>query len=297
MGNLLSRRLSRRARSGRPRTRRYTCYRASGCSSATSTAGRLSSSAHVRSRWSSTRSPCWQATSPTPRWDPLQLLRDFGETIPWLRAVFAGVYIALYTRFAAQFSYLANVYNQMMATQAMIKDPDSNEKIRRWKTGLVEDAQDLHLATKPMFATIVWHLLLDEHIVKEFDESVSDGSCGASASWNQPADCRFTTPTTSLTNLSSETTSKPSRRTATRSCPTTTSLTGWWRSRPSTHSIGRRRNRPRVATEPDERLGRFVPPSVRHECSCLPCGVTEHSRSAPSQAHRELCSGYPGFRS
>lgn len=43
------------------------------------------------------------------------------ETIPWLGAIFAGSYVALYTRFASQWAYLSEVYNQIMA--AAVQNP------------------------------------------------------------------------------------------------------------------------------------------------------------------------------
>lgn len=83
------------------------------------------------------------------------------ETIPWFGAIFAGVYVALYSRFASQWSYLANLYNQIM--QASVDNPpngDLHEKVLRiWQAGFIEDAEDLHLAGKPMFATIIWSML------------------------------------------------------------------------------------------------------------------------------------------
>lgn len=80
-------------------------------------------------------------------------LKVFGavvaQTIPWLGAVFTATYAALYARFSAQWSYLAGVYNQMMATQSEIepsgKQPNALEEIQLWKAGFAEDAEDLHL--------------------------------------------------------------------------------------------------------------------------------------------------------
>jgi hypothetical protein len=38
------------------------------------------------------------------------------DTIPWFGAIFAGVYVALYSRFASQWNYVASLYNQIMQT-------------------------------------------------------------------------------------------------------------------------------------------------------------------------------------
>ena len=83
------------------------------------------------------------------------------ETIPWFGAIFAGVYVALYSRFASQWNYLASLYNQMMAT-AVQSPPDertSSEILRTWQAGFVEDAEELHLAGKPLFASVIRSLL------------------------------------------------------------------------------------------------------------------------------------------
>ncbi|MCV7068324.1 hypothetical protein H7H51_26095 [Mycolicibacterium farcinogenes] len=99
---------------------------------------------------------------------PGELFHDLSETLAWLGAIFAFTYAALYTRFASQFSYLAGVYNQIMATRseiqsvastAELRDPDNNPNIQAWQAGFVEDAQALHLATKKMFSIAIWFML------------------------------------------------------------------------------------------------------------------------------------------
>jgi hypothetical protein len=110
--------------------------------------------------------------------DSRQLAKDIGDTAPWLGAIFAGVYVALYARFASQWSYLAGVYNQIRQTLATRKDPDeeNGEHLLRWEAGFVEDALDLHLATKPMFATFIARLLADtkdgskSEVAQRFDD-------------------------------------------------------------------------------------------------------------------------------
>src|SRR5688572_23791920 len=41
---------------------------------------------------------------------PTQFSEDLHETLPWLGAILAGVYAALYARFSAQWDYLASLY-------------------------------------------------------------------------------------------------------------------------------------------------------------------------------------------
>jgi hypothetical protein len=83
------------------------------------------------------------------------------ETIPWFGAIFAGVYVALYSRFASQWNYLANLYNQIM--QTAVQNPPNGisqeSALRLWQAGFIEDAEDLHLAGKPMFASVIHSML------------------------------------------------------------------------------------------------------------------------------------------
>jgi hypothetical protein len=88
------------------------------------------------------------------------------ETIPWFGAIFAGVYMALYTCFASQWNYLASLYNQMMAmsVQCPPEGTTSSDNLVLWQAGFIEDADDLHLVTKPMFASVVSNLLQQQAV-------------------------------------------------------------------------------------------------------------------------------------
>jgi hypothetical protein len=89
--------------------------------------------------------------------------------LPFAAGTFAFAYTALYARFASQWSYLANLYNQIMAVKVgMERDQASGgsgqtsmtpEALQKWQAGFIEDAEDLHLATKPMFAGVVLSML------------------------------------------------------------------------------------------------------------------------------------------
>lgn len=83
------------------------------------------------------------------------------DTIPWFGAIFAGVYVALYSRFASQWNYVASLYNQIM--QTAVQNPPSGitheSALRLWQAAFIEDAEDLHLATKPMFASVIRSML------------------------------------------------------------------------------------------------------------------------------------------
>jgi hypothetical protein len=90
------------------------------------------------------------------------------ETLPWFGAIFAGVYVALYSRFASQWNYLASLYNQIMST--LVEHPPvgstSEDMLALWQAGFIEDAEELHLARKPMFASVIASML-DEKAVRD----------------------------------------------------------------------------------------------------------------------------------
>ncbi len=107
-----------------------------------------------------------------------QLRIEVGETLPWVGAIFAGAYAAFYSRFAAQWSYLASLYNQIMAACVVLtpENRTSNQALVIWNAAFIEDAQDLHLAGKSMFKAIVVGLLQNEQIVRVFLESTEGGA-------------------------------------------------------------------------------------------------------------------------
>jgi hypothetical protein len=78
-------------------------------------------------------------------------------TLPWFGAMFAGVYASLYTRFASQWTYLAGLYNLIKAAEVRGdgQQPQSRKALSLWKAGFIEDADELHLSRKPLFANVV----------------------------------------------------------------------------------------------------------------------------------------------
>lgn len=105
------------------------------------------------------------------------------DTVPWFGAIFAGVYVALYSRFASQWNYLASLYNQIMAT-AVQHPPDgvtATQALHLWQAGFIEDAEDLHLATKPMFASVIRSMLKRKTIRDDFIEHAPGGAARLSA--------------------------------------------------------------------------------------------------------------------
>lgn len=87
-------------------------------------------------------------------------------SLPIAAAILAGAYTALYARFASQWTYLANVYNQLMA--AKVRGVGQGDETQRaliaWQAGFIEDAEELHLARKPMFAGVIDSLLADQAV-------------------------------------------------------------------------------------------------------------------------------------
>jgi hypothetical protein len=87
----------------------------------------------------------------------------------WSAVVFGSVYTALYARFAAQWRYLADVYNKIKEAEVKYSTQiESQPHIAEWKAGFAEDAQELHLATKKIFAQVIRNWLQDPTVKKAF---------------------------------------------------------------------------------------------------------------------------------
>jgi hypothetical protein len=108
--------------------------------------------------------------------DSTKLKTELAEYLPWLGAIFAGVYVALYARFSAQFNYLAGVYNQIMQTATSTPSSRKSRELQyMWWAGFIEDSLDLHLATKRTFSVTVWFMLEKPPIYDEFVGFTVDG--------------------------------------------------------------------------------------------------------------------------
>jgi hypothetical protein len=102
-----------------------------------------------------------------------------GANLPWYGAIFAATYAALYTRFASQWTYLAGLYNQIMAARTQVppgKDAARDRVFAIWWAAFVEDAQDVHLALKPSYATVIAGLLGDQEVVRIYESATLNGS-------------------------------------------------------------------------------------------------------------------------
>jgi hypothetical protein len=103
---------------------------------------------------------------------------DFVDVLPWLGAMFGAVYIAFYTRFSSQWTYLANLYNQIVQAQLALPNDDAERRLdilAAWKAGFIEDAEDLHLAAKPMFIVAIQQWGSDALVAKKFDKNTVGG--------------------------------------------------------------------------------------------------------------------------
>ena len=103
---------------------------------------------------------------------------DLVDTLPWFAAIFGAVYAALYTRFSSQWNYLANLFNQIVQSQLAMSDDDAESRLNTmasWKAAFIEDAQDLHLAAKPMFLVAVAQWGSDERVANKFASNTVGG--------------------------------------------------------------------------------------------------------------------------
>ncbi|WP_421844159.1 hypothetical protein [Mycobacterium sp.] len=111
--------------------------------------------------------------------DRHKLREEIAATTTWLGAIAGAVYTALYARFSSQWTYLANVYNQIK--NAIVSAPgelgeERRHEISYWKAAFVEDAQDLHLVRKKMFAMAAWAWLQEAPVAEKFDSYTVGGT-------------------------------------------------------------------------------------------------------------------------
>jgi hypothetical protein len=108
-----------------------------------------------------------------------ELRTEIVNTLTWFGTIFAAVYFGLYTRFASQWTYLANVYNQIKAAEVKAASGQMTtmawEKLAEWKAGFIEDAENLHLATKSTFAATVLAWGTEPDVIDKYRDTVSGG--------------------------------------------------------------------------------------------------------------------------
>jgi hypothetical protein len=97
------------------------------------------------------------------------------KNFTWFGAIFGAVYFALYARFASQWGYLANLYNQIKAAEVKDLSVDRLLVMAQWKAGFIEDSEDLHLSTKGVFAGIIRTWLEDKDVKESFIKHAPGG--------------------------------------------------------------------------------------------------------------------------
>lgn len=85
--------------------------------------------------------------------------------ITWYGVIFAAVYTALYARFSSQWSYIANLYNAIKQSECSMHNI---EVMAEWKSGFIEDAENLHLSCKASVAPIIKSWGTEELVMKKF---------------------------------------------------------------------------------------------------------------------------------
>jgi hypothetical protein len=96
--------------------------------------------------------------------------------LTWFGALFAAVYFALYARFAAQWTYLANLYNQIKGVEARVSNTDDSKRVlAEWKAGFLEDAEELHLATKTVFVSVLKIWAEDKEVEAQYIANTPGG--------------------------------------------------------------------------------------------------------------------------
>ena len=100
------------------------------------------------------------------------------STIPWIGAIFAGTYAALYARFSSQWLYLSGVYNLIMQEQveSAFVDNRNIKSLVNWKAGFIEDAEELHLASKPYFAMVVMGMMEEKDVETAYGRNTTGGA-------------------------------------------------------------------------------------------------------------------------
>ncbi|VDO51962.1 unnamed protein product [Brugia timori] len=105
--------------------------------------------------------------------------------------IFGATYAALYARFASQWGYIANLYNQIKQSEvdaagsaqaaapatsisgtAVSPSPsDAALVLAQWKAGFIEDALALHMASKPSIAGVIGAWFKDQYVKDAFMNS------------------------------------------------------------------------------------------------------------------------------
>jgi hypothetical protein len=69
--------------------------------------------------------------------------------------IYGAVYAAFYARFTSQWTYMANLYNQIKQAEVSEANNLNTKALSQWKAGYIEDAYTTHMATKPTVAGVI----------------------------------------------------------------------------------------------------------------------------------------------
>jgi hypothetical protein len=85
-----------------------------------------------------------------------QLRIEVRDHIGWLGAILAVVYAGFYARYSSQWSYLAGLYNQLMATASTLSEEQRNGRtFLNWQVAFIEDCYFLLLDRKEIFSVVI----------------------------------------------------------------------------------------------------------------------------------------------
>ena len=102
----------------------------------------------------------------------LELRLQMTDRFAWFGVIFGVIYTALYARYSSQWTYLANLYNEIKKAEAARGDEDV---LSEWKAGFIEDAQNLHLACKSSIVTIVNTWANESKVVEMYIKNTPGG--------------------------------------------------------------------------------------------------------------------------
>ncbi len=114
------------------------------------------------------------------------LLRGFQDHPTWFGLVFAAAYTALYTRFAAQWKYIVDLYNSQSSMAVSVNRSGLSGAGRKawatWRAAFIVDVDNVHLATKELFSLVIMTHLNDTAVSSLYDEWNADPNAKDSAS-------------------------------------------------------------------------------------------------------------------
>lgn len=112
------------------------------------------------------------------------LLTEAHSSLPVFGALLAAVYASLYTRFAAQWNYLAGLHNQILKAEidfaGVAPNAEKQQALADWKASFIEDAIELHLSCKRIFVPAIEGWLSECAVQEAFVDGALGGSTALS---------------------------------------------------------------------------------------------------------------------